>query len=98
MDNNCENYNLFIVKDSIMEKISTKDKLAFATAIASFTAGTVMAFLGMFLPPVGEISGSVLSYTGMSLSYTASILSVAYYFKEKVNKLEEFVEHKLDKE
>lgn len=82
-----------------MESVSTKDKIAFATAIASFTAGTVMAFLGMFMPPVGEISGSVLSYTGMSLSYTASILGVAYYFKEKVTKLEDYVEHKLnDKE
>ena len=78
------------------DEISTKDKIAFATAIASFTAGTVMAFIGLFLPPVGEISGSVLSYTGMSLSYTASILGVAYYFKEKVDKIEDYVESKLN--
>lgn len=78
------------------DEISTKDKIAFTTAIASFTAGTVMAFIGLFLPPVGEISGSVLSYTGMSLSYTASILGVAYYFKEKVDKIEDYVESKLN--
>ena len=86
--------NKFNKMQENFKSLSFRDKTAYLTAIASFILGALMAFIGLFLPPVGEISGSVLSYTGMATSYTASILGVSMYFKQKVDKIEGYVESK----
>lgn len=46
-----------------------------------------MVFTGMFINPVGEIHGSVLTGFGTALLYTAGIFGVAMYFKNGKDEL-----------
>lgn len=76
-----------------------KDKSAYMTAIMSFILGWVIAFTGLFLPPMGEISPSVLTAFGTALVYAGGIFGVALYIKgakaEIWNALEERLEKRL---
>lgn len=57
-----------------------RDKYSYTTAIASFVIGWGLTIMGFCVPPLGEISPSVLSALGIALSFTASVLGIATYF------------------
>lgn len=77
-------------------ELPIKDKAALVTACVSFVLGWLIVFVGMMLPPQGEVDGSVLTAFGTALLYTAGILGVAMYFKtgnsEVMNNLLEHME------
>ena len=78
-------------------ELSHKDKAAYATAIASFTLGWVITFVGLFLPPAGEVSPSVLTVFGTALVYAGGILGVSMYIKGSKAELYDTLEGKLAK-
>lgn len=67
--------------------LSVKDKAAIVTACISFFLGFVLLYAGLFISPVGEIDGSVLTGFGTALLYTAGIFGVSMYFKHGNNEL-----------
>ena len=79
--------------------ISFKDKAAYITAISSFFLGWILLFLGMLLPPMGEIAPSVITAFGTALVYTASIFGIFLYIKgnntEIYSKIMESVQEQL---
>jgi hypothetical protein len=56
------------------------------SALLLLTSGAVLAYLGCYLPPQGEISDSVLWYTSQCIIYAGSVFGVAGYVKTMVNK------------
>lgn len=64
----------------------TRQLAAYATAIASFTIGWLLTIAGFCVPPVGEVSGSVLAILGEAMVYTASVLGVTLYFNNQMAK------------
>lgn len=61
--------------------LGVKDKAALVTACISFALGFILAFIGLFIDPKGEIDGSVITTFGTALLYAAGIFGVAMYFK-----------------
>lgn len=67
--------------------LGAKDKAAIITACLSVALGFLLVFLGMFISPMGEIDGSVLTAFGTALLYAGGIFGVAMYFKNGNNEL-----------
>lgn len=63
-----------------------KDRAAYITAIASFLIGWGLTIAGFCVPPVGEVSNSVLAILGEALIYAASAFGIALYFNNQMAK------------
>lgn len=63
-----------------------KEIYMFRFAIVSFAVGVILIFTGMFMPPVGEISGNVLIGCGEFLSFTAALLGLNVHYDNELQK------------
>lgn len=73
-----------------MEKwkdLNIKDRIAIVSAIVAFGVGWALTVAAFIVPPVGEISDSVLWVLGQSLVYAASVFGVASYFTAEAVRL-----------
>lgn len=68
------------------QKMDTKQKTAYWTAIIAFVAGWGLTIAGFCVSPVGEVSGSVLAVLGEAMVYTASVFGVTLYFSNEMMK------------
>ena len=59
------------------------------SAVAMLGAGSLMAFISLFLPPVGDISTGALWYCGQCFLYAGGIMGIAGYTKNKVDEIKE---------
>ena len=62
-------------------ELSYRDKSAYTTANVSFFLGWLIAFVGLFLPPIGEVSPSVITVFGIGISFTGGVYGIALYIK-----------------
>lgn len=51
------------------------------SALLLLTSGAVLAYIGCFLPPQGEISESVLWYTSQCMIYAGSVFGIGEYVR-----------------
>lgn len=63
-----------------------KSRWAYITAIVAFVVGWGLTIAGFCVPPVGEVSGSVLAVLGEAMVYTASVFGVTMYFHNQLAK------------
>ena len=56
------------------------------TVIASFILGWVITFVGFFMPPIGEVSNSVIIIFGQAMTYSAVGVGLADYINAEVIK------------
>lgn len=68
-------------------KQGLKDSVIVSVAVASFLVGTTLTFLGLFLPPTGEIDNSVLVAVGQFLTLAAAGLGVKEYVDGSITRL-----------
>lgn len=61
-------------------------KAAYVTAIISFVIGWGLTIAGFVVPPMGEVSGSVLAVLGEAMVYAASVFGVTLYFQNQMAK------------
>lgn len=64
------------------------------SAIAMLFAGVALSVAGFCLPPVGEISDSVLYFFAQCLIYAGSIFGVSIYVQSKFKELKSELEDK----
>lgn len=69
-------------------KIDTKDAIIFGCGIITLIAGIALAFIGIYMPPAGEISGSVLAGIGQFLTFAGSCLGITSYTAIKLKEIE----------
>lgn len=67
--------------------LDVKSKLAIITAIAAFFLGWGLTIAAFIVPPVGDISDSVLFVLGQALIYTASVFGITSYFTAESKQL-----------
>ena len=59
------------------------------SAMAMLLAGVALSVAGFLVPPVGEISDSVLWFFAQCLIYAGSIFGVSIYVQSKFSELKE---------
>lgn len=101
--NNCESYTIFIEKDITMDTIKekwselgVKDKIAYSTAVACFSLGWLLVIAGFIAPPLGEVTPSVISIFGASLTYTGTILGIGLKFHSDLIKFKQQIREEID--
>jgi len=66
----------------------TRVSLQAGTAIAMLAAGTALSAAGFIVPPLGEISDSVLWLFAQCLLYAGSIFGVSSYVNGKIKEMD----------
>lgn len=68
-------------------KRETRTDFQVGSAVGMLTAGVALSVAGFCVPPVGEISDSVLWFFAQCLLYAGSIFGVTAYVQDKVDEL-----------
>lgn len=68
-------------------KCTIKDKIAIISAITAFILGWGLTIAGFIVPPLGDVSNSVLWILGQALIYVASVFGISGYFNAETVKL-----------
>lgn len=61
-----------------------QENLSKLSAVGMLAAGTGLSVAGFIVPPLGEISDSVLWFTAQTLLYAGSIFGVKVYIDHKL--------------
>ena len=67
------------------DKLTFKEVLLYSITIVVLIAAFTLLFTGMFIPPEGEIHGSVLSAFGLILLFVGSILGVNMHYANQLS-------------
>ena len=65
------------------------------SAIAMLACGVALSVAGFIVPPLGDISDSVLWFFAQCLIYAGSIFGVSIYVQSKLTELRERIENEL---
>lgn len=67
----------------------TRTTYQVSSALAMLLAGVALSIAGFIVPPVGEISDSVLWFFAQCLIYAGSIFGVSIYVQSKFTELKD---------
>ena len=68
------------------DKLTFKEALMYALAIFTVVSGFCLIFIGLYLPPKGEIHNSVLTAFGLALAFAGSILGISQHYSAECDK------------
>ena len=68
-------------------KIDVKEAIIFGAGLLTLVAGIVLTYIGIYAPPVGEISGSVLAALGEFLTFAGSAMGIGSYTAIQIHKI-----------
>ena len=77
-------------------KQETRDSVIVGVSVAAFLVGVVLTFLGLFLPPTGEIDNSVLVAVGQFLTMAAAGLGIKEYVDGSIARARMRMEGRVD--
>lgn len=77
-------------------KCTVKEKIAIISAITAFILGWGLTIAGFIVPPLGDISNSVLFVLGQALIYAASVFGITGYFNAETVKLRHDMDRHLE--
>ena len=78
------------------DKLTFKEVIIYVLAVVTMFSGLTLLFLGLFIPPEGEIHGSVLTAFGSVCIFVASLLGITLHYSNELNKLKSNVQQKID--
>jgi hypothetical protein len=67
--------------------MKTKDIIVWVAAIIAFLTGIGLCIAGFYVPPTGEIDGSVLTATGEFLTFFGSVFGIGKYTEMQLEKI-----------
>ena len=76
MENNIKNWS----------DLCFKDKMAYIMTCAAFIVGTALAIAGLVIEPKGEIHPTVITVTGLFLSFSGALLGISHHFNNELEK------------
>lgn len=62
-----------------MSKNKMRDVIVWSAAIVAFVVGVFLTIAGFFVPPQGEINGTVLTALGEFLTFFGSVFGIGKY-------------------
>lgn len=77
------------------DKLSFKDVLVYTLSVVIMCAGIVLLFLGMYIPPEGQIHESVLTAFGIICVFTASLLGISIHYANELNKFKASINERI---
>lgn len=78
------------------DKLTFKEVIIHMLAVVSMLAGLSLLFTGLFIPPEGEIHGSVLTAFGSICIFVASLLGISLHYENQLDKFKSTVQEQLN--
>lgn len=78
------------------DKLTFKEVLIYVLAVVTMAAGLSLLFIGMYIPPEGEIHQSVLTAYGLISIFVASLLGITLHYDNELEKLKSNIQERLD--
>jgi hypothetical protein len=78
------------------DKLSFKEVIIYVLAVVTMTAGLTLLFIGLFIPPEGEIHSSVITAFGILCTFVASLLGISIHYANELDKFKANVQERLD--
>lgn len=78
------------------DKLTFKEVIIYTLAVVTMLAGLTLIFIGLFIPPEGEIHGSVLTAFGSVCIFVASLLGISLHYANELDKFKNDVQERLD--
>ena len=82
-------------KSNNIDKLSKKDIWMYSVASFVIVCCWIATFIGLYLPPPGEIHSSVLVALGQGILFVATIFGVSYYVKNQLGEFRNFIAEKV---
>lgn len=77
-------------------KLSFKEVIIYVLAVVTMTAGLTLLFIGLFIPPEGEIHSSVITAFGILCTFVASLLGISIHYANELDKFKANVQERLN--
>ena len=78
------------------EKLTFKDMLIYILVVITMGSGLSLLFIGLYIPPEGEIHQSVLTAFGLISIFVASLLGISLHYGNELEKLKTEIQERLD--
>lgn len=78
------------------DKLTFKDVVIFLLVTVTMAAGLTLLFMGLYIPPEGEIHNSVLTAFGTICVFVASLLGISIHCANELDKLKTSVQQQID--
>lgn len=78
------------------DKLSFKEVIIYVLAVVTMTAGLALLFIGLFIPPEGEIHSSVITAFGILCTFVASLLGISIHYANELDKFKANVQERLN--
>ncbi len=78
------------------DKLTFKEVIIYILAIVVMIAGLSLLFIGLLIPPEGEIHSSVLTAFGTVCIFVASLLGISIHYANELDKFKANVQERLD--
>lgn len=78
------------------DKLSFKEVMVYILAVVTMLSGITLLFIGLFIPPEGEIHGSVLTAFGSICIFVASLLGISLHYANELDKFKSDVQQQLE--
>lgn len=72
-----------------MSKNKMRDVIVWSAAIIAFIVGVFLTIAGFFVPPTGDISGTVLTALGEFLTFFGSVFGIGKYTDIQLAKIKQ---------
>lgn len=72
--------------------MKAKDIIVWVAAIIAFLTGIGLCIAGFYVPPTGQIDGSVLTATGEFLTFFGSVFGIGKYTEIQIEKIKKKAE------
>ena len=78
------------------DTLTFKEIIIYTLAVVTMLSGITLLFIGLFIPPEGEIHGSVLTAFGGVCIFVASLLGISIHYANELDKFKANVQERLD--
>ena len=73
-----------------------KEWAIFGSGLVVLMAGIILSFIGIYIPPVGEIHASILTLVGEFLTFSGSALGIGSYTTIQIQKIKHSVKKEVE--
>ena len=77
------------------DKLTFKEVIIYSLAVITMLSGLTLLFMGLFIPPEGEIHESVLTAFGLISIFVASLLGISIHYANELEKFKSNIEERL---
>lgn len=78
------------------DKLTFKEVIIYGLAVVTMVAGITLLFVGLSIPPEGEIHGSVLTAFGSMCVFVASLLGISIHYANELDKFKANIKEQLE--